>query len=75
MTFGGGELWRRCPWPTCACTHDGECVAGWLSELDGRVRACPTCRPEVADHVRMGLDDKSTRDGLRRLPRPSRRPA
>jgi len=68
---GKGEIWRRCPWPSCQCTHDGECVAGWI-DGDGSTRPCPTCRPEVARHLLMNPDDKFTRDGLRYLPRPSR---
>ena len=72
-SFGGGEQWRRCPWTVCRCTHDGPCVKGWIDTDDG-VRPCPTCRPEVAQHLNMAGDPRLAREELRWLPRPSRRP-
>ena len=73
-SLGGGPLERRCPWPWCRCTHDGLCFKGWIED-GARVRACPQCRPEVAQHLERGPDDKEHRALLRTLPRPSRKPA
>jgi hypothetical protein len=69
----------RCPFPGCECLHVG-CVAGWLDLVDehGRDRTapCPTCRPEVAQHLRYAPGTLAdARRGLRRLDRPSRTPA
>jgi hypothetical protein len=64
---------RGCPFPHCECLHIG-CIAGWVDDGGDRARACPTCRPEVAEHLRRAPGERArVMAGLRRLERPSRR--
>ncbi|MFF3441750.1 hypothetical protein [Streptosporangium sp. NPDC002721] len=65
-----------CPFTTCECLHVG-CEYGWItlpgSDGSDFVRPCPTCRPEVSAHLRMGRGSGAqVRAQLRHLPRPSR---
>lgn len=57
----------------CLCTHRG-CVAGWIDQTrdDGSPLGkevsvpCPTCRPQLSDHLRQGGTPDSWRNDTTR---------
>lgn len=71
MSYDSENPTNTCPWPTCRCTHIG-CVAGWLDTEEPTAKPCPTCRPEVAAHMRQHKPADKLRRELPHLPRPTR---
>lgn len=71
----GSDEHKPCPWGSCQCTHVG-CINGWVDKSDeegDRTVPCPTCRPEVAAHLRRrDQSARRLRSDLPNLPRPSR---
>lgn len=57
----------------CVCTHRG-CVAGWIDQTrdDGTALGkevavpCPTCRPQLSEHLRKGGTPDSWREANRK---------
>lgn len=58
---------------TCRCTHRG-CTAGWIDQTrdDGTKHGkevavpCPTCHPQLSDHLRQGGTPDSWRNDTTR---------
>ena len=67
------DEFKPCPWNSCQCTHVG-CTNGWIDREDTEDAVpCPTCRPEVAAHLRRrDVSPRRLRSELQNLPRPSR---